>query len=209
MTVAAEAHALLVHETSGLGLDARQVDQLWNHLELIEKWNQVHNLTAVRGLDNLVRQHALDSLAVLPHLNARALLDVGSGAGLPGIPLAIARPEIAVTLLDSSHKKTAFIRQAIATLQLANVQVIDARVESAPAAARYDVIISRAFAELADFAQLAHHHLAAGGTMLAMKGLHPFEEIDRLPAAFRVREVIRLAVPALTAERHLVVLEKV
>lgn len=198
----------LARYTEQLGLNVDQSDRLWRYLELIEKWNQVHNLTAVRGADNMLRQHLFDSLAVLPHLTGGTVLDVGSGAGLPGIPIAIARPQLAVTLLDSSHKRAAFLRHATAELALAHVQVVAARVESFVADRRYDSIVSRAFAELADFVQLAHHLLAPGGTMLAMKGLHPFEEIARLPAGFCVREVVRLAVPELDAERHLVVIER-
>jgi 16S rRNA (guanine527-N7)-methyltransferase len=145
---------------------------------------------------------------VLPHVaGARTLLDVGTGAGLPGIPLAIARPDLAVTLLDASHKKATFLRQAKAELELANVEVACERVEKWHPAAAFDVVVSRAFAELADFVAQAAHLVAPGGAMLAMKGVHPFEEIARVPATHRVENVVALRVPTLDAQRHLVFLK--
>jgi 16S rRNA (guanine527-N7)-methyltransferase len=192
----------------GVALDAGAQAKLADFLRLVEKWNRVHNLTAVREPDRMVVLHLLDSLSVLPHVAlARTLLDVGTGAGLPGIPLAIARPDLAVTLLDSSHKKAAFLRQARAELGLANVEVVCERVERWRPAARFDVVVSRAFAELADFVAQAGHLAAPGGTLLAMKGVHPFEEIARLPATHRVEGVVALTVPTLEAQRHLVLLK--
>jgi 16S rRNA (guanine527-N7)-methyltransferase len=192
----------------GLALDAAAQAKLVAYLHLIEKWNRVHNLTAVREPAKMVILHLLDSLAILPHVTAAGtLLDVGAGAGLPGIPLAIARPELAVTLLDANHKKAAFLRQAKAELVLANVDVVCERVEKWHPAAAYDIVVSRAFAELADFVLQAGHLLAPGGTMLAMKGVHPFEEIARVPGTHRIANVIELHVPALEAERHLVLLK--
>ncbi len=190
----------------GLALAAAQVATLERYLDLLEKWNRVYNLTAIRERDRMVTHHLLDSLAVLPHVRGPRVLDVGSGAGLPGIPIAIASPSLDVTLLESSHKKSAFLTQAIAELQLANVRVVTERVESWHPEARFDTIVSRAFAELGEFASLAGRLLAPQGVLAAMKGVHPFEEIERLPRTYRVQEVVRLRVPGLDAERHLVLM---
>jgi 16S rRNA (guanine527-N7)-methyltransferase len=195
-------------ETMALSLDMPAQAKLVAYLRLIEKWNKVHNLTAVREPAKMVILHLLDSLAVLPHVaGARSLLDVGTGAGLPGIPLAIARPDLVVTLLDSSHKKAAFLRQAKAELALANVEVACERVEKWSPTVKYDIVVSRAFAELADFVAQAGHLVTPGGTMLAMKGVHPFEEIAKVPATHRVENVIELRIPTLEAQRHLVFLK--
>jgi 16S rRNA (guanine527-N7)-methyltransferase len=192
----------------GIALDAAARAKLVAYLQLIAKWNKVHNLTAVREPAQMVVLHLLDSLSVLPHVaGAKTLLDVGTGAGLPGIPLAIARPDLAVTLLDSSHKKATFLRQAKAELALANVEVVCERVENWRPQAPFDAVVSRAFAELADFVVQAAHLVAPGGAMLAMKGVYPFEEIARLPATHRVENVVPLAVPTLEAQRHLVLLK--
>jgi 16S rRNA (guanine527-N7)-methyltransferase len=191
-----------------LALPAGGKEQLLRYMALLEKWNRVYNLTAIRERRKLVTHHLLDSLAVVPHLSGRSILDVGTGAGLPGIPLAIARPDWAITLLDSNLKKTAFVTQAIGELQLANAQVSRERVESWQSDQRFGVVISRAFADLADFVRLAGHLVAPEGRLVAMKGLHPFEEIAQLPASFRVDAVIRLEVPGLEGERHLVILAR-
>jgi len=189
-----------------VALVAAQVATLERYLDLLEKWNRVYNLTAIRERSRMVTHHLLDSLAVLPHVRGPRVLDVGSGAGLPGIPLAVAGPALHVTLLESNHKKSAFLTQAVAELQLANVQVVMERVESWQPEARFDTIVSRAFAELGEFASLAGRLLAPQGVLAAMKGVHPFEEIERLPQGIRVEQVIRLRVPGLDAERHLVLM---
>lgn len=192
----------------GVALDAPAQAKLLAYVRLIEKWNKVHNLTAVREPGQMVELHLLDSLSLLPHIaDARSLLDVGSGAGLPGIPLAIARPELAVTVLDSSHKKATFLRQAKAELALSNVEVACERVEKWRPPVLFDAVVSRAFAELADFVEQAKHLVAPGGMLLAMKGVHPFEEIARVPSSHRVEDVIELRVPSLDAQRHLVFLK--
>lgn len=179
------------------------------HLDLLLKWNRVHNLTAVREGDAMVPLHVLDSLAILPWLGeATTLADVGSGGGFPGVPLAIARPRLAVTLVESSQKKCAFLEQVRADLRLANLSVACERVESWRPAAPFDVVVSRAFSELADFAAQAGHLVAPGGRMLAMKGVHPYDEIARLPAGWRSARVEPLVVPGLDAKRHLVFLER-
>ena len=178
------------------------------HLELVAKWNRVHNLTAVREAGQMVVLHVLDSLSLLPHLgNAKSLIDVGTGAGFPGFPMAIARPDLEVTLLDSSRKKCTFLEQARVELGLPNVVVACERVESWRPAQVYDVVVSRAFAELSDFVTQARHLVAPGGRLFAMKGVYPFEEIARVPASHRVSEVVELSVPSLDAKRHLVLLE--
>lgn len=192
----------------GLALPAGAASALTRYLELISKWNRIHNLTAVREPEQMVVLHLLDSLSVLPHIaGAASLLDVGTGPGLPGIPLAIARPTLAVTLLDSSHKKCAFLRQAKTELGLANVEVVCDRVESWKPDVRFDVVVSRAFSELADFVSQAQHLVAPGGRLIAMKGVYPFEEIARVPASHKVAKVLELAVPTLEAKRHLVFVE--
>jgi len=191
-----------------LTLPGGSAAKLAAYLELIAKWNRVHNLTAVRETDQMVVLHVLDSLALLPHLaQAKTLLDVGSGPGLPGIPLAIARPGLAVTLLDSSHKKCAFLRQAKTELALDDVDVVCERVEGWKPGRRFDVVVSRAFSDLADFVEQAQHLVAPQGALIAMKGVHPFDEIARVPATHRVARVLEIDVPHLEAKRHLVFLE--
>jgi 16S rRNA (guanine527-N7)-methyltransferase len=194
----------------GLALRGEQIHRCEAFLELIEKWNRVHNLTAGRETAQMVILHLLDSLSILPHLEgARTVLDVGSGPGLPGIPVAIARPEVQVTLLDSSHKKTTFLEQARAELALENVSVVCERVEQWRPQGTFDVVVSRAFAELSEFVSQAQHLVAPGGRMLAMKGVYPFEEIAKVPATHRIANVTELKVPHLEAKRHLVAVEKV
>ncbi|HYH43641.1 MAG TPA: 16S rRNA (guanine(527)-N(7))-methyltransferase RsmG [Burkholderiales bacterium] len=200
----------LGHGLQALGLALSQEAQakLVAYLALVEKWNSVYNLTAVRDPRQMLAHHLLDSLAVSPHVTGTSLVDVGSGAGLPGIPLALARPDTAVTLVDSSHKKSAFLKQVAIELALENVEVVCARIESWEAPRRYDVVISRAFSDLAEFASVAGRLTAEGGVLAAMKGVHPFEELAQLPAPYRMRAVIPLTVPGLDAQRHLVLLER-
>jgi 16S rRNA (guanine527-N7)-methyltransferase len=194
--------------TMGLQLPLDAPEALARYLELIAKWNRVHNLTAVRETEQMVVLHVLDSLSLLPHLEGvKTLLDVGSGPGLPGIPVAVARPEIAVTLLDASHKKAAFLEQARVELALANVSVACERVEAWKTDRRFDAVVSRAFADLVDFVDQAQHLVAPGGTLIAMKGVHPFEELARVPRTHRVSRVLEISVPSLEAKRHLVFLE--
>ena len=192
----------------GLPLPKGAPQKMEQHLQLVEKWNRVHNLTAVREASQMVVIHVLDSLTLLPHLGgAKRVVDVGTGAGFPGIPLAIARPEISFTLLDSSHKKCSFLEQARAELGLANVQVVCERVEQWKPDTAFDAVVSRAFAELSDFVTQSQHLAAPGARFLAMKGVYPFEEIARMPSTHRIAQVVELAVPTLDAKRHLVMLE--
>jgi len=189
----------------GLELSAKQLTALDAYLVLLAKWNQTYNLTAVRDETRMVSYHLLDSLTLVPHLDGGArLLDVGSGGGMPGIPAAIARPDLQVVLLDANHKKTTFLRQAAIELKLPNVEVVTERVERYQPEQKFDRITSRAFADLAEFARLTRHLLADGGQFVAMKGVYPYEEIALLPVDIAVSEVVPVHVPGLDAERHLV-----
>ena len=187
----------------GLALPATAMDQFASYLDLLVKWNRVYNLTAIRDEAKLVSHHVLDSLAVVAHLPDGNIVDVGSGAGLPGIPIAISCPGRAVTLLDSNHKKGAFLQQAIAELGLATVRVVTERVETYRPAELFKTVISRAFSDLADFVKLAGHLCATDGAMIAMKGLQPDEEIAQVPSSWKVK-TLRLRIPQLEASRHLV-----
>jgi len=192
----------------GIALAEGAADRMQRHLQLVEKWNRVHNLTAVRDAAQMVAVHVLDSLTLLPHLgDAKRVVDVGTGAGFPGIPLAIARPGVSFTLLDSSHKKCSFLEQVRAELRLSNVQIVCERVEQFHPGTRFDAVVSRAFAELSDFVTQSQHLAAPGARFLAMKGVYPFEEIARMPPTHRVAQVVELLVPSLDAKRHLVFLE--
>jgi 16S rRNA (guanine527-N7)-methyltransferase len=193
----------------GLALPHGAEAKLLAYLALLDKWNRVYNLTAVRETGRMVSHHLLDSLAAVPYFEGDAVLDVGSGGGLPGIPLAIARPELQVTLIDSIAKKTAFLLQAKTELGLDNLTVVTGRVEDFRPQAGFDIITSRAFSDLREFATLTRHLLKPGGRWLAMKGLMPHEEIVLLPDWARVSANIGLAVPGLEASRHLIVLERV
>lgn len=191
----------------GLTLATRQQTALLDYIALIAKWNKVYNLTAVREPQAMLTQHLLDSLAVLPHVGASSrLLDVGSGAGLPGIPCAIARPTWPVVLLDSNHKKSTFLRQAQLELGLANVKVETLRVEQYQPEIKFDAVISRAFSDLSEFARLSAHLVAKAGKLYAMKGIYPHEELAKLPPQFKLQEVVELSVPGLAAKRHLVII---
>ena len=189
-------------------LSAAAQQRLLEYLALLEKWNRVYRLSGVRDPEQMLSHHVLDSLAALPHLEGRRIVDVGSGAGLPGIPLAIASASAQVTLLDSNQKKTGFMRQAAIELKLANVDVVCERVEQWKVAQQFDVVISRAFADIAEFARLAGHLCERHGVLVAMKGLFPHEEIAQLPAPFRLRRVVPLRIPRLRGARHLVLLER-
>jgi 16S rRNA (guanine527-N7)-methyltransferase len=182
-------------------------DKLLAFVELLAKWNRIYNLTAIRDPMKMISHHLLDSLSVLPHLPMPAgatLADVGSGGGLPGIPLAIARPQWQVTLNDSNLKKVAFLRQAAIELKLANTSVHAGRVEDWTPAKRFAVVISRGFAELADFLSACRRLVAPGGAMAAMKGVYPHDELARVADGAHCDQVVRLEVPLLEAERHLV-----
>ena len=196
----------------GVELNAAQTDLLLRYLDLIQKWNKVYNLTALRDPAEMLTHHLLDSLAVVAPLRRQTrgqggrLLDVGAGAGLPGVVIAICCPELAVTCVDTVAKKAAFIQQVAAELKLPNLRGLHARVESL--SEPYDVISSRAFASLADFTAWSVSALAPQGVWLAMKGKRPDDEIAALPAAVEVFHVEQLGVPGLDAERCIVWLRK-
>jgi len=189
--------ALRLAEPPGLAAALAQ------YVALLEKWNGAYNLTAVRAPEEMVTRHVLDSLVVLPFLDDGPVLDVGTGAGLPGLVLALARPEQQFVLLDASGKKTRFIEHAIDRLGLKNVRVVRARVEDYEEAAGFCRVVSRAFASVGDFIRAAGHQLKPGGRLLAMKGTLPENELAALPAGWRLDSVHRLSVPGLRAERHL------
>lgn len=186
----------------GLELPAAAEKTLLAYVALLGKWNAAYNLTAIRDPRQMLVRHVLDSLSVLPHVRGGTLVDVGTGAGLPGLVLAVARPALAVTLLDSNGKKVRFLRQAIAELGVTNAVAVHSRVEDF--AQTFDVVTSRAFATLADMVAGSAQLLGDGGEFLAMKGQLPKGEITGLPAGFAVRDVSALHVPFLNEERHLV-----
>ncbi|MCG5259186.1 16S rRNA (guanine(527)-N(7))-methyltransferase RsmG [Cupriavidus gilardii] len=209
----------------GLPLDAARIETLLAYLALLRKWNATYNLTAIRHPDEMLTHHLLDSLAAVPALAEAAMrpevvpaargrvLDVGSGGGMPGLPLAIACPDVSVLMVDIVQKKTAFLTQCRAQLRLGNAAAHWGPVEKLDDADGFAVITSRAFAELADFVTLAGHLLAPGGRMIAMKGVYPHAELERmeqagLMSAWQVEAVPQLAVPELDAQRHLVVLSR-
>ncbi|MGH8745003.1 MAG: 16S rRNA (guanine(527)-N(7))-methyltransferase RsmG [Burkholderiales bacterium] len=182
-------------------------DKLLAFIELLAKWNRTYNLTAIRDPMKMVSHHLLDSLAVVPYLPISAggaLADVGSGGGLPGIPLAIARPQWQITLNDSNRKKTAFLRQATIELELDNAKVHPGRVEEWQPTKRFAVVISRGFAELGDFLSACGRLVAPGGVLAAMKGVYPTDELARTPSGSICDRIVRLEVPFVEAERHLV-----
>lgn len=191
-----------------LPLWAAQREQLMDYLALMNKWNGVYNLTSLRDPLQMVTHHLLDSLAAVPAFaDAKNVLDVGAGGGLPGIVLAIARPDLKVSLIDTVHKKTAFLTQVKAELGLTNVTVYTMKVQDLKAGP-FDVITSRAFADLSDFVNWSGHLLAEGGQFIALKGTAPSEEQERLPSAWKVKELRPLRVAKLEAERHLIFIEK-
>ena len=191
-----------------IALPAGAPTRLLAYLALIEKWNRTHNLTAIRDPPGMVTHHLLDSLAVVPHLfdspNARRLADIGSGAGLPGIPIAIACPDCHVTLNDANQKRAAFLRQATIELGLDNAAVHAGRAEAWRPEAGFQIVISRAFSALRDFVASCRHLVAPGGVLAAMKGVHPAEELAAVPASARCGEIRELRVPLLDEVRHLV-----
>jgi 16S rRNA (guanine527-N7)-methyltransferase len=200
--------ARLDHGLAQLGMDLPPAARttLLDYVDLLERWNGAYNLTAVRDPLDMVTRHLLDSLAIAPYVRGETLADLGSGAGLPGLPLAIIAPERRVTVVDSNGKKTRFLRTAVRALKLANVDVVEARVEKLDG--RYDCVTARAFASLADMLGWGGRLLADGGQWLAMKGRIDDDEFAALPDGFGVDAVHTLNVPGLDAQRHLVVLTR-
>jgi 16S rRNA (guanine527-N7)-methyltransferase len=191
-----------------LDLADDQVEKLLDYLALLNKWNSVYNLTSVRDPMQMVTLHLLDSLAaVTAFAGAKNVLDVGAGGGLPGMVLAISRPDMKVSMIDTVHKKTAFLNQVKAELGLSNVTVYTKRVEQLEVKTKFDVITSRAFADLSDFVNWSGHLLQEGGRFIALKGTAPEDERERLPEPWKVQKLEPLTVPGLEAERHLVFIE--
>jgi 16S rRNA (guanine527-N7)-methyltransferase len=189
----------------GLDLTAPVRKKLLNFLELLEKWNRAYNLTAVRDPEQMVPRHLLDSLTVLPYLQGPRVLDIGTGAGLPGIPLALARPDLDFTLLDSNAKKTRFATQALHELGLKNVAVVQERVEKFHPEIKFDTLIARAFASIPDMLAASRHLCAPRGRFLVMKGVFPQEELAAVTDGYEA-EVKALRIPGLDAARHVVIL---
>ena len=186
-----------------LELNADVQSRLVDFLHLLVKWNRAYNLTAVRQPEQMVTRHLLDSLVVGPYLQGPRILDVGTGAGLPGIPLALAYPDHHFTLLDSNGKKIRFVTQAVAELGLANVDVVQSRIEAFQPASRFDTITARAYASIEELVSQTTRILADGGQYLIMKGVYPVAEVEAMPTGYRLEAVQPLNVPKLDAERHL------
>jgi len=184
-----------------LSVTDEKIDQLLGFIKLIEKWNKAYNLTAIRDREEMARLHILDSLAIAPHIEGKRVIDIGTGAGLPGIPLAICLPEIDFTLLDSNAKKTRFVQQVVLELKLKNVEVLHSRVENYHPEKTYDAVLTRAFAGLSDIVRLTAHLLSKDGVLLAMKGQNPDAELAGIAAK---KSVVSVSVPGTDIERCLV-----
>ncbi|WP_262072080.1 16S rRNA (guanine(527)-N(7))-methyltransferase RsmG [Stenotrophomonas sp. Marseille-Q5258] len=195
----------LARGLAAMELDAALAPPLLTYLALLDRWNRTYNLTAIRDPLEMVTRHLLDSLAMQPHLERGTLADLGTGPGLPGIPLAIARPQLQVTLVESNGKKARFMREAVRQLGLGNARVAESRAEALAEPGAYEALTARAMDTLAGIIDVGGHLLRPGGRLLAMKGVYPHDEIAQLPAGWTVEQVLPLHVPGLTGERHLVV----
>lgn len=184
-------------------LDEKQQAKLIKYVELLNKWNKTYNLTAVRKPEHMVTRHLLDSLSICPYLRGKSILDVGTGAGLPGIPLAIVFPDRQFTLLDSNNKKTRFVVQAVSELELPNVGVVQSRVEEYEPEATFTTITTRAYSAIGEMVEQTSHLMAKDGVFLAMKGVNPVAEIDELPSNYILKDSHVIKVPGLEEERHL------
>ncbi|WP_267225650.1 16S rRNA (guanine(527)-N(7))-methyltransferase RsmG [Dyella silvae] len=190
----------------GVQLPDGAVERLLDYQALLARWNATYNLTAIRDPADMISRHLVDSLAILPYVQGSSLADLGTGPGLPGIPLAIAAPERQILLVDSNGKKVRFLREAIRSLKLENVRAVQSRVEEVEG--QYDCITARAFASLRDMLDWGGHLLTKDGTWLAMKGKHPDDELADMPPGFEVRAIHTLEVPDVGGERHLIVLAR-
>ena len=189
----------------GVPYTAEQIDRLLAYLAMLERWNKAFNLTAIRDPIQMIRLHFLDSAAVHPHIqSATRIIDVGTGPGLPGIPLAILNPQINFTVLDSNGKKTRFLFQAISELGLSNVQEVNQRVERYQPDAQFDIVVSRAFSAISDMLRQCEHLVTDNGFFLAMKGKKPDSELSQITKAYKVVDLSRLHVPQIDGERHLI-----
>lgn len=195
-------------KSAGISLPDQQKQQLIGYVELLHKWNKAYNLTSVRDPEQMLVRHILDSIVVNPHLQGQRFIDVGTGPGLPGIPLAIVRPDSHFTLLDSLGKRVRFLRQVQHELGLTNIEPVQSRVEDFSGQPGFDGVISRAFASLDDMLSWCHHLPARPeGRFYALKGVRPDDELSTLPQGIELESVIRLQVPELDGERHLVILK--
>lgn len=192
---------------AGISLSDQQQQQLVAYVEMLHKWNKAYNLTSVREPNEMLVRHILDSIVVAPHLQGTRFIDVGTGPGLPGIPLSIVRPESHFTLLDSLGKRVRFLRQVQHELKLTNIEPVQSRVEDFPAEPPFDGVISRAFASLNDMVSWCHHLPGDAGRFYALKGQLPEDEIALLPAGLAVESIVELKVPHLEGERHLVIVK--
>lgn len=192
---------------AGISLSDQQQQQLVAYVEMLHKWNKAYNLTSVRDPNEMLVRHILDSIVVAPHLQGTRFIDVGTGPGLPGIPLSIVRPESHFTLLDSLGKRVRFLRQVQHELKLTNIEPVQSRVEDFPAEPPFDGVISRAFASLNDMVSWCHHLPGDTGRFYALKGQLPEDEIALLPAGLVVESIVELKVPHLEGERHLVIVK--
>ncbi|RVU84183.1 16S rRNA (guanine(527)-N(7))-methyltransferase RsmG [Leucothrix sargassi] len=190
-------------EKLDLDITKAHIEKLKHYVTLLDRWNKTYNLTAIRNPNDMIPAHIFDSLVVAPYIDGENCLDVGSGAGLPGIPLSIIQPDRQFTMLDTNGKKTRFIQQAIIELGLPNASVVQSRVAEWKPEKKFDAIISRAFASIADFVNGCEMHLNSDGCIYAMKGLFPSEELIYTPKGFQLSEKIVLEVPYLEGERHL------
>jgi 16S rRNA (guanine527-N7)-methyltransferase len=194
-------------DEAGISLTDHQKNQLVAYVDMLHKWNKAYNLTSVRDPNEMLIRHIMDSVVVAPHLVGSRFIDVGTGPGLPGIPLSIVLPDAHFTLLDSLGKRIRFLRQVQHELGLTNITPVQSRVEDFPAEPPFDGVISRAFASLNDMVSWCHHLPGQGGRFYALKGQLPDDEIGQLPAEFAVDSVIKLRVPQLDGERHLVMIK--
>jgi 16S rRNA (guanine527-N7)-methyltransferase len=193
-------------QAANISLSDQQKQQLIGYVSLLDKWNKAYNLTSVRDPQQMLVRHILDSIVVAPHLKGSRFIDVGTGPGLPGIPLAIVMPEAHFTLLDSLGKRVRFLRQVQHELGLENIAPVQSRVEEFPSEPPFDGVISRAFASLEDMVNWCHHLPAPEGRFFALKGVRPDDEIASLPAGYTLDTVVELKVPQLDGERHLVII---
>jgi len=194
-------------DEAGISLTDHQKTQLVAYVTMLHKWNKAYNLTSVRDPDEMLIRHILDSIVVAPYLQGTRFIDVGTGPGLPGIPLSIVRPECHFTLLDSLGKRVRFLKQVQHELKLDNITPVQSRVEDFPAEPPFDGVISRAFASLTDMVSWCHHLPGVQGRFYALKGLIPSDEIALLPPELSVESIVELKVPHLEGERHLVVVK--
>lgn len=202
------SHLEVLLDKASIVLSDQQKHQLVRLVELLDKWNKAYNLTSVRDPQEMLVKHILDSIVIAPYLHGQHFIDVGTGPGLPGLPLAIVQPDKQFVLLDSLGKRIRFIRQVIMELGLTNVTAVQSRVEDYQPAVSFDGVLSRAFASLQDMLSWCHHLPAEQGVFLALKGLYPHDELAGLPPEFLLVESHRLSVPELDAERHIIIVKK-